>query len=77
MSELESIDVVHVGSPRVICCHKVDGDLVDPGPTASVHTLLEALGDDVPQRLLLTHIHLDHAGAAGYLVRSGRTSRSG
>ena len=66
---LESIDVVHVGSPRVICCHKVDGDLVDPGPTASVHTLLEALGDDVPQRLLLTHIHLDHAGAAGYLVR--------
>ena len=69
MSELESIDVVHVGSPRVICCHKVDGDLVDPGPTASVHTLLEALGDDVPQRLLLTHIHLDHAGAAGYLVR--------
>ena len=69
MSEIESIDVVHVGSPRVICCHKVDGDLVDPGPTASVHTLLEALGDDVPQRLLLTHIHLDHAGAAGYLVR--------
>jgi glyoxylase-like metal-dependent hydrolase (beta-lactamase superfamily II) len=58
-----------VGSSRVICCHKVDGDLVDPGPTASVNTLLEALGDDVPQRLLLTHIHLDHAGAAGYLVR--------
>jgi glyoxylase-like metal-dependent hydrolase (beta-lactamase superfamily II) len=69
MSELESIDVVHVGSPRVICCHKVDGDLVDPGPTASVHTLLEALGGDVPQRLLLTHIHLDHAGASGTLVR--------
>jgi glyoxylase-like metal-dependent hydrolase (beta-lactamase superfamily II) len=69
MSELESIDVVHVGRPQVICCHKVDGDLVDPGPTASVHTLLEALGDEVPRRLLLTHIHLDHAGATGYLVR--------
>ena len=69
MSELESIDVVHVGQPRVICCHKVGGDLVDPGPTASVHTLLEALGDEEPRRLLLTHIHLDHAGASGYLVR--------
>jgi glyoxylase-like metal-dependent hydrolase (beta-lactamase superfamily II) len=69
MSELESIDVVHVGRPNVICCHKVGGDLVDPGPTASVHTLLEALGDEVPQRLLLTHIHLDHAGATGWLVR--------
>jgi glyoxylase-like metal-dependent hydrolase (beta-lactamase superfamily II) len=30
---------------------------------------LEALGDEIPQRLLLTHIHLDHAGASGYLVR--------
>jgi glyoxylase-like metal-dependent hydrolase (beta-lactamase superfamily II) len=69
MSQLESIDVLHVGLPRVICCHKVGGDLIDPGPTASVHTLLEALGDEVPRRLLLTHIHLDHAGAAGWLVR--------
>jgi glyoxylase-like metal-dependent hydrolase (beta-lactamase superfamily II) len=69
MSELQSIDVVHVGQPRVICCHKVGGDLIDPGPTASVHTLLEALGDERPRRLLLTHIHLDHAGATGWLVR--------
>ena len=69
MSELESIDVVHVGCARVICCHKVGGDLVDPGPTASVHTLLEALGDEEPRRLLLTHVHLDHAGASGWLVR--------
>ena len=48
MSEIESIDVVHVGSPRVICCHKVDGDLVDPGPPSSVDTLLDALGDERP-----------------------------
>ncbi len=69
MSELETIDVVHVGVPRVIACHKVGGDLVDPGPTACVETLLEALGDEEPRRLLLTHIHLDHAGASGWLVR--------
>jgi glyoxylase-like metal-dependent hydrolase (beta-lactamase superfamily II) len=69
MPELEPIDVHHVGRPKVICCHRVGTDLVDPGPTASVETLLAALGDTVPQRLLLTHIHLDHAGAAGWLVR--------
>jgi glyoxylase-like metal-dependent hydrolase (beta-lactamase superfamily II) len=69
MSRLESIDVLHEGQPRVICCHKVGGDLIDPGPTASAHTLLDALGDEVPERLLLTHIHLDHSGAAGWLVR--------
>jgi glyoxylase-like metal-dependent hydrolase (beta-lactamase superfamily II) len=69
MTELESIDVLHVGIPGVICCHKVGGDLIDPGPTASVDTLLAALGDEEPRRLLLTHIHLDHAGASGWLVR--------
>jgi len=69
MSRLESIDVLHEGNARVICCHRVGGDLIDPGPTASVHTLLDALGDDVPERLLLTHIHLDHAGGSGWLVR--------
>ena len=32
-------------------------------------TLLEALGDERPAALLLTHIHLDHAAATGALVR--------
>ena len=32
-------------------------------------TLLEALGDEQPRALLLTHIHLDHAAATGALVR--------
>ena len=31
-------------------------------------TLLAALGDERPRALLLTHIHLDHAGASGALV---------
>jgi glyoxylase-like metal-dependent hydrolase (beta-lactamase superfamily II) len=69
MSQLQTIDVLQLGRPRVICCYRVDGDLIDPGPTACVETLLRELGDEVPQRLLLTHIHLDHAAAAGWLVR--------
>lgn len=63
------IDVEHLGRPRVIGCWQVGDALVDPGPGSSVHTLLEALGDEAPRALLLTHIHLDHAGATGALVR--------
>jgi glyoxylase-like metal-dependent hydrolase (beta-lactamase superfamily II) len=43
--------------------------LVDPGPETTLPTLLEALGDEQPRALLLTHIHLDHAGASGALVK--------
>ncbi len=34
-----------------------------------METLLEALGDEQPRALFLTHIHLDHAAATGALVR--------
>ncbi len=63
------IDVMHLGRPHVIGCWEVDGVLVDPGPQSSMGTLLEALGDERPRALLLTHIHLDHAAATGALVR--------
>ncbi len=66
---MREIDVLHLGHPLVICCFALDGVIVDPGPESSHHTLLEALGDEVPERILLTHIHLDHAGATGALVR--------
>jgi glyoxylase-like metal-dependent hydrolase (beta-lactamase superfamily II) len=63
------IDVMHLGRPHVIGCWEVDGVLVDPGPESSLHTVLEALGDERPRAVLLTHIHLDHAAATGALVR--------
>jgi len=45
------------------------GDVViDPGPTSCLETLLDGLGGRRPRALLLTHIHLDHAGASGSLV---------
>lgn len=62
------IDVKHLGRERVIGCFELDGVLVDPGPTSCLKTLLEGLGDTRPRALLLTHIHLDHAGASGALV---------
>jgi glyoxylase-like metal-dependent hydrolase (beta-lactamase superfamily II) len=63
------IDTMHLGRPHVIGCWNVDGALVDPGPESSVQTLLDALGDEQPRAILLTHIHLDHAAATGALVR--------
>ena len=63
------IDVMHLGRPHVIGCWEVDGSLIDPGPESSIETLLEAIGEEQPRALLLTHIHLDHAAATGALVR--------
>jgi glyoxylase-like metal-dependent hydrolase (beta-lactamase superfamily II) len=60
---------MHLGRERVIGCWQVDDVLVDPGPSSCLPTLLDALGEGFePRALLLTHIHLDHAGATGTLV---------
>jgi glyoxylase-like metal-dependent hydrolase (beta-lactamase superfamily II) len=60
------IDVMHLGRDRVIGAYDIDGVVVDPGPASTVETLLASVE---PRVLLLTHIHLDHAGATGVLVR--------
>ena len=78
MGRPEPIDLLHLGRERVIASYVLDTAdgpaLVDCGPT----TCLDALESGLAERglaladirhLLLTHIHLDHAGAAGVLVR--------
>jgi glyoxylase-like metal-dependent hydrolase (beta-lactamase superfamily II) len=62
------IDLRHLGRERVIGCWVVDDVLIDPGPSSCLPALLEGLGDLRPRTVLLTHIHLDHAGATGALV---------
>lgn len=45
--------------------------LVDPGPASTISALLEALKTleaGKPDAILLTHIHLDHAGGIGHLA---------
>jgi glyoxylase-like metal-dependent hydrolase (beta-lactamase superfamily II) len=66
---IEPIDVRFRGLERVICCWRVGDVLVDPGPESSLANLLDALDGKRPNALLLTHIHLDHAGGTGALVR--------
>lgn len=72
------VDVKYRGKPGYIAACVIDtGDglaLVDPGPTVSLDAVrkgLELLGADIGDvsRILLTHIHLDHAGGTGTLVR--------
>ena len=63
------IDCMHLGRDRVIGAWEVrPGVIVDPGPASCAHTLLAGVEAE-PRALLLTHIHLDHAGASGVLAR--------
>ena len=73
----ELIDLRHLGRPRVIASYVLGGDepaLVDCGPSTCIESLAAGLTrrglavEDL-RHLVLTHIHLDHAGAAGVLVR--------
>jgi len=66
---MRAIDTRHLGVEKVICCWEVDGVLIDPGPQSTEAALLAALDGVPPRALLLTHIHLDHAGVSGALVR--------
>jgi glyoxylase-like metal-dependent hydrolase (beta-lactamase superfamily II) len=75
---LEPLDVLHLGRERVIGVYLLETDdglaLFDCGPSTCVPALKDRLREhglelgDV-HHLLLSHIHLDHAGAAGVLVR--------
>jgi glyoxylase-like metal-dependent hydrolase (beta-lactamase superfamily II) len=63
------IDCMHLGQDRVIGAWEVrPGVIVDPGPASSVHNVLAGVEAE-PRALLLSHIHLDHAGASGVLAR--------
>jgi glyoxylase-like metal-dependent hydrolase (beta-lactamase superfamily II) len=74
----EPIDLLHQGAERAIGSYLLDTDdgpaLFDCGPSSCLPQLKSALraeGLEVSDlcHLLLSHIHLDHAGAAGVLVR--------
>src|SRR5918911_46612 len=74
----ELLDLLHLGRERVIGVYLLETEdgpaLFDCGPATTVETLKQRLAEhglaltDV-RHLLLSHIPLDHAGAAGVLVR--------
>jgi len=76
-SGLDYVDLNFLGRPQIIATGILHGPagvaLIDPGPATTLDNLTTALTrkgirfEDVRQ-LLITHIHLDHAGAAGAIV---------
>jgi len=77
----EPIDLHHQ-HPRIVGCYLLETEdgpaLLDCGPTTCVPHLKRGLeerglGLTDLRHLLLSHIHLDHAGAAGVLVREHPT----
>jgi glyoxylase-like metal-dependent hydrolase (beta-lactamase superfamily II) len=74
----DPLDLHHQGTERIIASYLLETEeglaLYDCGPTSCVDRLHETLRRrglelrDI-RHLLLSHIHLDHAGAAGVLVR--------
>ena len=81
---LDYVDLEFLGKSGIIATGVIEGRsgvaLVDPGPTTMLETLrrtLEAKGitfGDV-EAILLTHIHLDHAGSTGTLVEASPRAR--
>ena len=79
---IETLDHHYRGVPRVIASYLVRGPggpvLIETGPGSTLPTLLAALNErgvspaDI-RSVLVTHIHLDHAGAAGWWAEQGAT----
>lgn len=78
MNTIRVLDVNWVGRPRSIGAALLESNghraLIDPGPESTLPVLRQQLaghGLSVADlnAILLTHIHLDHAGASGALVR--------
>ena len=78
VSEISILDMNWVGRPHSIAAALLQSGrhyaIIDPGPESTYETLREHLHSRglSPAQLdavLLTHIHLDHAGASGSLVR--------
>ena len=78
MANISPLDLLWTGRPHSIASALLESNgqyvLIDPGPASTLdalHAHLKNRGLSVADldALLLTHIHLDHAGATGTLVR--------
>lgn len=84
VSDISYLDLNFCNTPKAIATGVYGSDagviLVDPGPGSCLDTLsalLKAQGIRISdiQTILITHIHLDHAGATGLLVRENSKIR--
>src|SRR6266436_4034904 len=78
MNSIATLDNLWMGRPRSIAAGLLESDghraVIDPGPGSTLETLHQQLrtrgiGVADLDAILITHIHLDHAGGTGTLVR--------
>lgn len=77
------LDTHHMGRSNVVATYVLLGDepaLVDPGPASTLPNLEAALAQhDLSlgeiRHVVLTHIHLDHAGATGLILEHNPAAR--
>ena len=81
--DLYLIDARMHGEPERLACYLFDTPervLIETGPSVTLHHLidgLEHLGIDDLATIVVTHIHLDHAGGAGHLAARYPRARIG
>lgn len=74
--ELHYVDTGMLGHDERMAAYVIDGTeptVIDPGLSTATDRLLEGLDElglapESVEHIILTHIHLDHAGAAGFLA---------
>lgn len=79
---ITTLDLNFLSLPTTIASYLIEGPggyvLIETGPASTLLTLKEQLAHhglstaDI-KHVLVTHIHLDHAGAAGWLAQEGAT----
>ena len=80
---LYQIDAGMFGQAQRLACYLFDTPervLIECGPSVTLHHLLDGLADlgiDDLATIAVTHIHLDHAGAAGHMAQRFPNARIG
>jgi glyoxylase-like metal-dependent hydrolase (beta-lactamase superfamily II) len=81
--DLYAIDVWMEEHPQRLACYLFDTPervLIEVGPSATLHHLtaaLDEMGIDDLATIVVTHIHIDHAGGAGQIAQAYPNARIG
>lgn len=79
---IHTLDLRFIGIAGLIASYLVESDgefaLIETGPGSTLQTLREAIhavgvDESAIRKVFVTHIHLDHAGAAGWFAQNGAT----
>jgi glyoxylase-like metal-dependent hydrolase (beta-lactamase superfamily II) len=80
--EIRALDLPFQGVPGVIAAYLIESNgeraLIETGPGSTLASLIEALGREGVAaaeitKVFVTHVHLDHAGSAGWWANQGAT----